>query len=643
MGRSVMLSNGHMLVGLNDSGLVHDFYYPYVGLDNLTTSRSIHHNIGVWVNGKFSWIDDGSWDISTDFEEDALISTISMFSKTFQLELLFKDFVDSDYNAFCRYITINNKSGENIEVRLFLHQAFQISRAGRGDTALYVPSGNYILDYKGWCSLLIYAQNEAGQPFDQFAVGNYGIEDKEGTFRDAEDGVLSNNLVEHGGVDSVLRCSGNLPSNNSTTVSYWVVAAESQLDTEKVHESLVSDGLPKRLDATRQHWREWLNTANEKLDKIDDKYKKLTKKSLLVIKSHIDRHGGIIASCDSSIYNYGRDYYSYVWPRDGGLSMIPLITLGYTNEPKGFFDFCADTIHPNGYMMHKYQPDRAPGSTWHPLLHKHHPELAIQEDETATVLYAIGHYLKASGDTDYIKSIYPRLVKPAADFISGYRDQVTGLPHASYDLWEERFATHTYTTGITIAGLKMASYIAKELGNNEDSRRWGDSASQISSNIGKLFNNDLGFFRKSLLMLPDNNLEFNDTLDVSSGYGMLFVDNSEELTDKTFSVLEKKLLNSSPSGGIARYEHDAYFLDNEKYLGNPWIVCSLWMAQYYIKKQQMDKAHELLSWSIGHASQSGMFSEQVDPDDGEQVGVSPLVWSHSTFIDTILMLSGITS
>jgi GH15 family glucan-1,4-alpha-glucosidase len=110
MGRSVMLSNGHMLVGLNDSGLVHDFYYPYVGLDNLTTSRSIHHNIGVWVNGKFSWIDDGSWDISTDFEEDALISTISMYSKNFELELLFKDFVDSQYTAFCRYITINNKS-----------------------------------------------------------------------------------------------------------------------------------------------------------------------------------------------------------------------------------------------------------------------------------------------------------------------------------------------------------------------------------------------------------------------------------------------------------------------------------------------------------------------------------------------------
>jgi hypothetical protein len=69
-------------------------------LITLTTSRSIHHNIGVWVNGKFSWIDDGSWTIATDFEEDALISDISMFSKSFGIELLFKDFVDSDPTCF---------------------------------------------------------------------------------------------------------------------------------------------------------------------------------------------------------------------------------------------------------------------------------------------------------------------------------------------------------------------------------------------------------------------------------------------------------------------------------------------------------------------------------------------------------------
>ena len=40
MGRPVVLSNGQLFVGLDENGLVHDFYYPYVGLENLTNARS---------------------------------------------------------------------------------------------------------------------------------------------------------------------------------------------------------------------------------------------------------------------------------------------------------------------------------------------------------------------------------------------------------------------------------------------------------------------------------------------------------------------------------------------------------------------------------------------------------------------------
>jgi GH15 family glucan-1,4-alpha-glucosidase len=207
MGRSVMLSNGHLMVGLNESGLVHDFYFPYVGLDNLTTSRSAHHYIGVWVNGAFTWLDDGSWKIDIDLDENALVGKITARNEDLKLELHFQDFVDERYNAFCRRVNISNLADEKREVRLFMHQVFEISRAGRGDTALYVPDGHYILDYKGRISLLIYAEDDNKKPFDQFAVGNYGIENKEGTFRDAEDGELSGNLVEHAGVDSVIRCS----------------------------------------------------------------------------------------------------------------------------------------------------------------------------------------------------------------------------------------------------------------------------------------------------------------------------------------------------------------------------------------------------------------------------------------------------
>src|SRR5476649_1813584 len=110
MGRTVMLSNGGMLVGLNEHGLVHDFYFPYVGQENLTNARSLHHLIGVWVDNQFSWLDDGSWTINIDVESDALVSKIIAERSNSGVRLEFSDFVDSEYTALCRRIKITNLS-----------------------------------------------------------------------------------------------------------------------------------------------------------------------------------------------------------------------------------------------------------------------------------------------------------------------------------------------------------------------------------------------------------------------------------------------------------------------------------------------------------------------------------------------------
>ena len=159
MGRPVILSNSHILVGLDEHATVHDFYFPYVGLENLASSRNLNHKIGVWVDGKFSWIDDGGWDIKMDFEDRALISRISAENAKLKVRLDFQDFVDSHHPALIRIIKVTNLDDKRREIRVFTHQAFQISRSGRSDTALYVPDGHYILDYKGWSSLLIYASS----------------------------------------------------------------------------------------------------------------------------------------------------------------------------------------------------------------------------------------------------------------------------------------------------------------------------------------------------------------------------------------------------------------------------------------------------------------------------------------------------
>lgn len=642
MGRPVVLSNGHVLVGLNDFGTVHDFYFPYVGLENLTTARFPNHKIGVWADGQFAWLDDGSWKIDINFEQDALVSNIEATNDRLQVKLNFNDFVDCHYPAFVRLINITNQSDHKQEIRLFMHQAFQVSRSGRSDTALFIPSENYLLDYKGWSSLLIYSQDGDKKPFDQFAVGNHGIEGKEGTFKDAEDGELAGGLVEHGNVDTVMRLRYEIEAGSSSKANYWVIASDSQFDAEAIHHVLLNKGVEARLEATRQSFKDWLAIAEPKISKIDPTYQELAKKSLLMVKAHTDRHGGIIASSDSSIYNYGKDYYCYVWPRDGAYAVMPLIELGYKEEPRKFFDFCVDTMHPSGYMMHKYQPDRAVGSTWHPQLNQNHPELPIQEDETAGVLYALGRYLEVSDDVEFVRNHYSHFVKPAADFLAKFIDDSTSLPHASYDLWEERFATHSYTVFVTIGGLKMASKIARKFGHEQDADSWNQAIERIKQGLALLFKEDGGYFRKSILLKPDGNLQFDDTLDSSSALGaLLYLETGaeNEQLKSTIKAIEEKLFNCTPSGGVPRYEHDDYFLSKRQYLGNPWIITTLWLAQYYIKSGQKQKARVVIDWVKSKASPSGVLAEQVDPEDGSPVSVDPLVWSHSTFAETVLMLA----
>src|ERR1044072_7916107 len=108
MGRPVVLSNGQLFIGLDENGLVHDFYYPYVGLDNLTNARSLKHKIGVWVDGTFKWTNDGSWNISVEYQAGALVSLIRMRSDVMGITLESRDFVDDESNAFVRSLTVTN-------------------------------------------------------------------------------------------------------------------------------------------------------------------------------------------------------------------------------------------------------------------------------------------------------------------------------------------------------------------------------------------------------------------------------------------------------------------------------------------------------------------------------------------------------
>jgi GH15 family glucan-1,4-alpha-glucosidase len=299
-------------------------------------------------------------------------------------------------------------------------------------------------------------------------------------------------------------------------------------------------------------------------------------------------------------------------------------------------------MHKDGYLMHKYQPDRAIGSTWHPLVHGRMRELAIQEDETASVVFMIGEYYNASKNKKFVDNIYPTFIEPAANFMCRYIDEETGLPHASYDLWEEKFLTSTYTVCVVIAALEAASRLATIIDQPADSIKWQKTADALKVSLDMLYNQDLGYFVKGYLLQEDGSVVFDNTLDISNLYGPYMysgIDLNDPRLLSTVAKIETRLLNVTPIGGVVRYENDPYFLSKHKYTGNPWIICTLWLAQYYATINKMDEAKKLLDWSLARKMVSGALSEQFDPETGMALSVTPLVWSHAEMVNTILDLS----
>ena len=73
MARSMVLGNGNTAVCLDKFGQVRDFYFPYVGQENHVGPNQMH-KIGVFVDGKMHWIDNGEWHIDIRYEWNSMVS-----------------------------------------------------------------------------------------------------------------------------------------------------------------------------------------------------------------------------------------------------------------------------------------------------------------------------------------------------------------------------------------------------------------------------------------------------------------------------------------------------------------------------------------------------------------------------------------
>lgn len=639
MPRDLPIGNGRLFIAFDASYRLREFTYPHVGEEN--HARGEQFRVGVWADGAFSWVPDG-WSVSRDYLDASLVTNVVLASERLGLRIVANDAVDYEECLYVRKLTVENLLERPRDVRLFLGHAFSILGNSIGDTAAYRPEARALLHYKGERYFLINVFANQKHGIELFATGNRDRPDLEGTWRDAEDGALSGNPIAQGTVDSVLGIPLRLEPLGREVCYAWVAAGRSWEEVRALDALVVRRQPESFLRRTLGYWALWSRTAALAPGALPPQIDRLYARSLLVARTLADDGGAIVAANDSDAIQFNRDTYSYTWPRDGALVAHAFDLAGYGDVARAFYGFCARVIEKDGYFLHKYTPSGRPASSWHPWLSDGKPQLPIQEDETALVLWALWRHFELYRDVEFVKPLYKPLVIAAADFMMNYRDRRTKLPLMSYDLWEERQGVLTFTAAAVFGGLSAAANFAEAFGDREVAEQYREGARQLREAMDRhLFLEREGRFARMVRFEKDGAVTVDATLDASLfgtfGFGAYPADDPR--VEGTMRQVEEALRCRRVSGGLSRYENDPYYRIGDGPAGNPWFIATLWLASYRIaaarQESDLSGALELLQWVADHALPSGVLAEQVNPVTNEPLSVSPLAWSHGTFVATV--------
>jgi glucoamylase len=662
MPRDLPLGNGRLLFAFDQNYQIRDLYWPHVGQENHALGHPFR--TGVWVDGQFRWFDDRKWQRSIKYQPQTLVSDVKLEHPELKVSIQSADMVDFHEDLFIRKMEISNLDSKDREIRVFFHHDFHIAGNNIGDTAYYEPERRAIFHYKNnyWFMVNGAVLTGDGEPkpgwvasentfpglvigVHQWACGLKEIRNMQGTWRDAEDGQLQGGLVAHGSVDSTIGFTLQIKAGEKSTLYYWMAVGSNFEGVTTLNRMVRQRGPQSFINRTESFWRLWLRVHLPEMGGVPEIITEQYERSLLTVRTQIDEGGAIIAANDSDVSSDVRDTYSYMWSRDGSLVADALNKAGYLDLPRAFFQFCDQVHSREGYLLHKYNPDGSLASSWLPWAVDGEKHLPIQEDETALVLWALWEHFSRHGDVSFIKPLYRSLICPLADFMVDYRDKSSGLPFPSYDLWEERLGILSWTVAAVWGGLHAASRFAEAFGEEERAKNYYHATAEIKNGAeAHLWQPGLNRFARMINSDGDGGWKVDDIIDASLAglwqFGMYKPDDPKVVS--TMQMIREQLWVKTNVGGVARYTNDQYRQVSQDIVnvpGNPWFICTLWLAEWYAltatKLKELEPALDILEWVAVHALPSGILAEQLDPYSGQPVSVSPLTWSHAAYLSTV--------
>ena len=405
-------------------------------------------------------------------------------------------------------------------------------------------------------------------------------------------------------------------------------------------------------ERTERYWLRFL--AGASLCPIDnEEIRELYERSVLTMKLMADEQTGSIIAAPEIDESFSRcGGYAFCWGRDAAFITGALDKAGLSGLSTRFYEWTLTAQDRDGAWQQRHYHDGSLAPSW-----------GLQIDEGASILWGMRQHYLALPEAEreaFLRRVWDA-VSRGASFLVRSIDEENGLPMASVDLWEERTGQHTYSSAAVVAGLRAAAAFAAQVGDAAKAADWSAAADRIAGRIVSLcWNEEKGSFYRGVNLRVSPSvyeqavqagvavsrrtdakgyerylLAFDPIVDASLlGVSVPFeaVAPEDPKAARTADAIEA-LLTSPGVGGIKRYEDDAYIG------GNPWILTTLWLAQYRARTGRPDDARRLLDWAVRHRTESGLLPEQVDRETGETAWVVPLTWSHAMFILTAHLIA----
>lgn len=552
--------------------------------------------------GTFRWLDSVHWDVSQKYRVHS--NVIETEYRGNGLEISRYAVMDPQLDVFVTFFRVSAQRAAARDARLLVFQNPELDETKWGDATFYDPMHDLIVQYRR-------STYFAFGGVEKSSAHQCGIESSKSDARvDCEDGGLNNsNAALHigrNGVNSAVAFHlGDVSRGRSRSISYIVAAGEDRERAVALLETARSIGMQNLLARSVSHWR---SLAQKRGRKAGNPANDLVERSILTLMQLCDREtGGIIASPSTD------PDYRYVWPRDAFYVALALDRSGHHVQPERFYLWCREAQDRTGALHQRYysSPELI-GPAWGPAWGE-------EVDETASVLWGMVEHLRLTKDRGFLSEVWP-FIREAAWYLTSSVDQM-GRVRPTMNLWEEEPSRHVYSTTTVVAGLGAASKVASELSYTKEARRW-NRVSELAKKrlLEEFWDESQGHFVRTAE--PRDGQVDISSLAISFPFGI--IPDRDPRMVKTARALTESF--HFRAGGIGRFPSDT------NYGGNPWILCTCWMAIHHSNAGNIAAARPLLDWCANHATGLGMLPEQVDNADGSVLSAVPLAWSHAMFI-----------